>query len=99
MKASLSVSVIIAWAATFQRMNWPHLVTQLELGGGGGGHSKGATFVGPNSCSRSGFQRQTESRQAQLSFSRFPPLATLEQEWIWKKGGKEVVPGLGPGRK
>lgn len=36
MKASLSVSIIIAWAATFQRMNWPHLVTQLELGGGGG---------------------------------------------------------------
>lgn len=30
MKASLSVSIIISLAATFQRMNWPHLVTLLE---------------------------------------------------------------------
>lgn len=39
MKASLSVSIIIAGAATFQRVNWPHLVTLLEGGGEAVGHS------------------------------------------------------------
>jgi len=27
MKALLSLSIIVTWAAAFQGMNWPHLVT------------------------------------------------------------------------
>ena len=94
MKASLSVSIIIARAATFQRMNWPHLVTQLEWGMGWGVFPDGSTFVVPTSCSISGFQRQTEIHRTPFS-SRLGRCLVQRDSEGWERAG----PGLGPGQE
>lgn len=47
MKASLSVSIVIAWSVTFHGLNWPHLMTPPE----GGGTSEELALIRPNSGS------------------------------------------------
>lgn len=97
MKASLSVSIIIARAATFQRMNWPHLVTQLERGVGWGVFRDGSTFAVPTPL-RKWFPKTNRNPRGPAFFPRFPPWATLGGACLWG-GWERAGPGLAPGQE